>query len=90
MLNELLRDPEIQEQYQFLLYMYPTGVPIPIAAASLRESLIQAKQMYNPDGRDPAFDQMVLLGPQHGRPAQPHDGSLERGQTLAALLRPHV
>ncbi len=62
MLNELLRKPKIQEHYQFLLYMYPTGVPIPIAAASLRESLLQAKQLYNPDGRDPAFDQMVLLG----------------------------
>ena len=62
MLNELLRNPEIQDQYQFLLYMYPTGVPIPIAAASLRESLLQAKQMYNPDGSDPTFDQMVLLG----------------------------
>ena len=35
MLNELLRNPKIQEHYQFLLYMYPTGVPIPIAAASL-------------------------------------------------------
>ena len=62
MLNGLQRNPEIQKQYQFLLYMYPTGVPIPIAAASLREDLIQAKQMYDPDGRDPAFDRMVLLG----------------------------
>ena len=62
MLNELLRKPKIQEKYQFLLYMYPTGVPIPIAGASLRESLVQAKQLYNPDGRDPAFDQMVLVG----------------------------
>ena len=62
MLNELLRNPVIQEKYQFLLYMYPTGVPIPIAAASLRESLIQAKQLYDPDGRDPAFEQMVLVG----------------------------
>ena len=39
MLNELLRDPRIQERYQFMLYMYPTGVPIPIAAAGLRETL---------------------------------------------------
>ena len=62
MLNELLRDPVIQNKYQFMLYMYPTGVPIPIAAAGLRESLVQAKMMYDPDGRDPAFDQMVLLG----------------------------
>ncbi|MGO9468950.1 MAG: esterase/lipase family protein, partial [Isosphaeraceae bacterium] len=62
MLNELLRDPVIQSNYQFMLYMYPTGVTIPIAAAGLRESLFQAKQMYDPDGRDPAFERMVLLG----------------------------
>jgi pimeloyl-ACP methyl ester carboxylesterase len=62
MLNELLRDPVIRTKYQFMLFMYPTGVPIPIACASLRESLMQAKQMYNPDGRDPAFERMVLLG----------------------------
>jgi pimeloyl-ACP methyl ester carboxylesterase len=62
MLDELLRDPAIQEHYQFFLYMYPTGVPIPIAAASLRDALGQAKMMFNPDGRDPQFDRMVLLG----------------------------
>jgi pimeloyl-ACP methyl ester carboxylesterase len=62
MLNELLRDPEIQKHYQFMLYMYPTGVPIPIAAASLRHSLEQARAIYDPDGRDPYFNRMVLLG----------------------------
>ena len=62
MLNELLRDPAIQEKYQFMLYMYPTGVPMPIAAASLRDALSQAKIAFNHDGRDPAFDRMVLLG----------------------------
>src|SRR3954468_6235753 len=62
MLNELLRDPAIQAKYQFMLYMYPTGVPVPIAAAGLRDSLSQAKMLFNPDGRAPAFDQMVLLG----------------------------
>jgi hypothetical protein len=62
MLNELLRDPVIQQKYQFMLYMYPTGVPVPIAAAGLRDALAQAKMMFNPEGRDPAFDRMVLLG----------------------------
>ena len=62
MLNELLRDPVIQEHYQFILYMYPTGVPIPIAAASLRDSLLEARRMYDPSGRDPDFNRMVLLG----------------------------
>src|SRR5438045_6945376 len=62
MLNELQRDPVIQKNYQFLLYMYPTGVPIPIAAAGLREALVQAEQMYDPDNRDVNFGRMVLLG----------------------------
>lgn len=62
MLNGLLRDPEIQRRYQFFLYMYPTGVPIPIAAASLRDSLLQARDLYDPDGKDPSFNRMVLLG----------------------------
>jgi pimeloyl-ACP methyl ester carboxylesterase len=62
MINELLNDPEIRSRYQFLLYMYPTGVSIPIAAAGLRESLVRAQQMYDPRGNDPAFNQMVLLG----------------------------
>jgi pimeloyl-ACP methyl ester carboxylesterase len=62
MINELLRDPVIQERYQFFLYMYPTGVPIPIAAAGLRETLAQARQYYDPGGSDPGFQQTVLLG----------------------------
>jgi pimeloyl-ACP methyl ester carboxylesterase len=62
MINELLRDPVIRDHYQFMLYMYPTGVPIQIAGAGLRETLYAAEQMYNPGGRDPAFGRMVLLG----------------------------
>ncbi len=62
MLNELLRDPEIQRRYQFFLYMYPTGVPLPIAAAGLRDSLYEAHRLYDPDDRNPAFNRMVLLG----------------------------
>ena len=62
MINELLNDPVIRDKYQFMLYMYPTGVPIPIAAAGLRESLFKAQEIYDKDGADPAFEQMVLLG----------------------------
>jgi len=62
MINELLNDATVQQKYQFMLYMYPTGVPVPIAASMLRESLRQAERMYSPDGGDPAFGQMVLLG----------------------------
>jgi hypothetical protein len=62
MLNELLRDPTIQQRYQFLLFMYPTGVPLPIAAELLRDSLQEAGQTYSPGGKDAAFYRMVLLG----------------------------
>lgn len=62
MLNELLRDPVIHQKYQFFLYMYPTGMPVPIAASGLRDALQQARQQFNPDGANPKFDQMVLLG----------------------------
>ncbi|GAC1466158.1 MAG: alpha/beta hydrolase [Isosphaeraceae bacterium] len=62
MINELLSDPAIYDRYQFMLYLYPTGVPIPIAMAGLRETLMQAEGMYNPNRQNPAFEQMVLLG----------------------------
>ncbi len=62
MVNDLLRDPRIYQNYQFMLYMYPTGVPLPIATAGLRESLRQAEALFNPGGNDPKFSQMVLLG----------------------------
>ena len=64
MVNDLLRDPRVQQKYQFMLYMYPTGIPVPIAAAGLRETLGVAGQTFRlPDGTpDPAFGRMVLLG----------------------------
>ena len=64
MVNDLLRDPRVQERYQFMLYMYPTGIPVPIAAAGLRETLGEAERTFRmPDGTpDPAFHKMVLLG----------------------------
>ena len=61
MLNELLRDTRIQKNYQFLLYLYPTGVPLPIAAAGLREALLDAQVRVPVESRA-NFDQMVLLG----------------------------
>ena len=74
MLNELLRDPTIQQRYQFLLFMYPTGVPVPTAAALLRDSLQELERTYNPSGRDAEAARMVLLGHSMGGLLEPHDG----------------
>jgi pimeloyl-ACP methyl ester carboxylesterase len=62
MINELLRDPQIQTRYQFLLYVYPTGMPIPIAASGLRDALIDAQRQFETAPSQAAFSQMVLLG----------------------------
>src|SRR5439155_1713365 len=62
MVNELLRDPQINQRYQFFLYMYPTGVPIPIAAAGLRDSLLEAEKTFETPQNALTFRQMVLLG----------------------------
>lgn len=62
MVNELLRDPQIQQHCQFFLYVYPTGVPVPIAASQLRDALLDARAQFDPDDTNPAFRRMVLLG----------------------------
>ncbi len=62
MINELLRDPTIQRKYQFMLYVYPTGVSVPIAASYLRQALSEASQQFDPQGTNPHFKQTILLG----------------------------
>jgi len=60
--NELRGDPAIRDKYQFFFYLYPTGYPFIYSASELRESLIQARNTFDPYGTDTAFDQMVLIG----------------------------
>jgi pimeloyl-ACP methyl ester carboxylesterase len=61
-INELQNTPELAAHYQFWLFMYPTGRPIPGSAARLRQSLIHAREMLDPDGSDAAFDHTVMVG----------------------------
>ena len=58
-LNDLRNDPVIAARYQFLLFAYPTGRPIPNSAVQLRRALYQAETAF---GADPAFHQMVVVG----------------------------
>lgn len=62
MLNDLQGDEKLRERYQFWLFLYPTGNPIPYSAAVLREELMKVKATFDPDDTDPAFDDMVLVG----------------------------
>lgn len=61
-INELTNTPVIASRYQFWVFLYPTGMPIPNSAAKLRESLTRVREMLDPGHTDAAFDQMVLVG----------------------------
>jgi hypothetical protein len=62
MLNSLKGDPEIRKRYQFWFYRYPTGNPVLLSAANLRESLKEIYKVYAGDEYSPAMQQMVLVG----------------------------
>jgi pimeloyl-ACP methyl ester carboxylesterase len=64
--NELLIDPRITKRYQFWLFMYNTGNPIVYSGALLREGLLRTVQQLDPEGKDPALRQMVVIGHSQG------------------------
>ena len=75
MFNDLRSLPEIREHYQFWFYLYPTAEPFWVSAARLRKDLAETRQMLDPQHREPALDQMALVGHSMG-------GLLSRLQTI--------
>jgi pimeloyl-ACP methyl ester carboxylesterase len=66
MANELLGDPAIASRYQIWLFIYNSGNPIALSAMRLRESLEACRRDVDPEDKDPALDQMVLIGHSQG------------------------
>jgi hypothetical protein len=75
MFNDLRSIPEIRDHYQIWFYLYPTAQPFWISAAQLRKDLAEARQVLDPQHREPALDQMVLIGHSMG-------GLISRMQTI--------
>jgi pimeloyl-ACP methyl ester carboxylesterase len=75
MFNDLRADPEIRRHYQFWFYLYPTGQPFWVSAAQLRHDLAELRGVVDPQRREPALDQMVLVGHSMG-------GLVARMQTI--------
>ena len=61
-MNELENDPDISKRYQFWVFLYPTGQPIPTSALELRASLERVRTQLDPNLADPSMDRMVLIG----------------------------
>ncbi|MCE5230392.1 hypothetical protein LLG95_12475 [bacterium] len=66
MFNELQGDPRIASRYQFWFFIYNSGNPIAMSAMRLRENLAAAVKQLDPEGKDPALRQMVVIGHSQG------------------------
>jgi pimeloyl-ACP methyl ester carboxylesterase len=66
MANELLGDRAIASHYQLWFFIYNSGNPIVLSAMRLRESLQAVRKDVDPAGKDPALNQMVVIGHSQG------------------------
>ena len=65
-INELQNDPKLRERIQFWLFTYNTSNPILLSASELRQGLERIRKEIDPDGRDPALDELVVIGHSQG------------------------
>lgn len=66
MLNTLRADPVIRKRFQFWFFQYNSNNLITISAAQLRETLSGMVEKLDPQGKDPAMRQMVVVGHSQG------------------------
>ena len=66
MANTLGADPVINKRYQLWSFVYGSGNPLPVSAAQLRDALTATVQKLDPEGKDPALRQMVIIGHSQG------------------------
>ncbi len=66
MFNTLRFDPLIREKYQFWYFVYTSNKPITSSARELRDALRDKVASLDPQGKDPALQQMVVAGHSQG------------------------
>jgi len=62
MFNDLRGQKEIRENYQFWFFKYPTGLPVGYSSYVLRKQLLEIYSEYDPERRNPYFNNMILVG----------------------------
>ena len=66
MWNTLRSDPVLRKRYLFWFFTYNSSLPVTISAAALRETLSEMVANLDPEGKDPALQQMVVVGYSQG------------------------
>ena len=62
LVNRLLTDPVIRNNYQFWYYNYPTGVAWTVTAREYREAIAKVRKEVDPHGTNKNWDKMVVVG----------------------------
>lgn len=62
MINGLMGDPKLRERYQFWYFSYPTGNPVLYSSVLLRQALLSAQATFDPQGTNPNFNNMLVIG----------------------------
>jgi pimeloyl-ACP methyl ester carboxylesterase len=66
LLNDLESDPVIRRHFQFWLFSYNTGSPIAYSGWLLRDAIAKTVASLNPEGRDRALKDLVVMGHSQG------------------------
>jgi len=66
LVNELNGDPTIRERYQIWLFIYDSGRGVGYSAGRLRKALTNTIHEFDPEGKDPLLQQMVVIGHSQG------------------------
>jgi pimeloyl-ACP methyl ester carboxylesterase len=66
MWNTLRSDQALRSRCQFWFFTYSSSLPVIVSAGGLRDTLTAKVAALDPQGRDPALRQMVLIGHSQG------------------------
>jgi len=64
--NDLVNDAVLRRRFQFWLFTYNTGNPIAYSGWLLRKAIADLVHSLDPDGRDPALRDLVVMGHSQG------------------------
>ena len=66
MFNTLRADPILRTRFQFWFFQYNSNIPVVASALSLRQSLSEMLGKLDPEGKDAALREMVVIGHSQG------------------------
>ena len=66
LVNDLMSDPVLRGYYQIWLFSYNTGSPIAYSGWLLRDAIADLVESIDPEGRDPALRNQVVIGHSQG------------------------